>query len=1201
MVTQDTCTSHVSDAAQRDFPLGVAPYRFSDLFDTARLRGLHETFCASLAKVDSDLAATFAAYHAGKLMSPTDESDLLIRVGAVLGPFVARLFHAEPAAQSLKASTLRQQVIFAFKSSYVGKRLRKKAFDPSALDSALYERLLAATEHPGDDTEDTELQAARTAMIVLQLYQVFDRRPAAAFEELSVATEQLATMLGHPVDDPKATAAQLLTVIDAWHLNNMQHATWVCYQQPPAVDPTHANLLAVRRPHPNHPETLEADISGLRPRDGFGLTDKRMDTRLILNELDYCLDCHLRQKDSCRHGLRDKSQQVKADPKGIPLAGCPLDERISEMHTLREAGDAVAALAMICVDNPMCPGTGHRICNDCMKSCVFQRQEPVNIPQVETSVLTDVLHMPFGFEIYSLLTRWNPLNRRRPYPLPYNGKQILVTGLGPAGYTLAHYLINEGFGVVGIDGLKIEPLPDDLTGADGATPQAVHAYSSLEDALDERILRGFGGVAEYGITVRWDKNFLKVIYLNLVRRTTFRCYGGIRFGGTLTLEDAWALGFHHVAIAAGAGRPTMVNMKNNLLRGMRAASDFLMGLQLSGAFKRASLANLQVELPAVVIGGGLTAIDTATELAAYYPVQVEKIARMVERVGEDRMLANCDAEEHATLTRFLEHAGQLREERKKAEPNIPALVQQWGGVHVVYRRSLSDSPAYRLNHEEVQKALEEGIYFAENLTPLEAVPDTFGHVDALKLRRADGSEVSLAARAVMIAAGTSPNVIYEREQPGTFTLDGRGKFFQPHAIRWENGEPHLQTVDDSEVGFFTSYQHEGRFVSFYGDNHPRYAGNVVKAMASAKHGYREVAKLFADAPAVADLRPWESFISDIETQWLARVERVERLSPTIVEVVVRAPMQARKFEPGQFYRLQNYEAKAKSLEGQTLTMEGLALTGAWVDKEQGVLSMIALEMGVSSRLCAQLEVGELVVVMGPTGTGTEIPQGENVILCGGGLGNAVLFSVAKAMRERGNRVIYFAGYRTQADIFKREEIEQSTDQIIWSVDQGEPPRANRPQDLGFTGNIVQAMQAYADGSIGPGLVPFDQINRIIAIGSDRMMAAVTRARKTVLATHLTPDHTAIASINSPMQCMMKEVCAQCLQRHVDPQTGEESFVFSCFNQDQAQDSMDWKHLAARLRQNTLVEKVTQLWYERVTAERKPVGDARALPSAHAQV
>jgi NAD(P)H-flavin reductase len=62
--------------------------------------------------------------------------------------------------------------------------------------------------------------------------------------------------------------------------------------------------------------------------------------------------------------------------------------------------------------------------------------------------------------------------------------------------------------------------------------------------------------------------------------------------------------------------------------------------------------------------------------------------------------------------------------------------------------------------------------------------------------------------------------------------------------------------------------------------------------------------------------------------------------------------------------------------------------------------MIALEMGVSSRLIAYLTPGEPVVVMGPTGTPTEIPHGEAVLLAGGGLGNAVLFSIAKALKDQ---------------------------------------------------------------------------------------------------------------------------------------------------------------------------------------------------------
>jgi hypothetical protein len=64
---------------------------------------------------------------------------------------------------------------------------------------------------------------------------------------------------------------------------------------------------------------------------------------------------------------------------------------------------------------------------------------------------------------------------------------------------------------------------------------------------------------------------------------------------------------------------------------------------------------------------------------------------------------------------------------------------------------------------------------------------------------------------------------------------------------------------------------------------------------------------------------------------------------------------------------------------------------------------------------------------------------------------------------------------------------------------------------------------------------------------------------------------------------MKQVCAQCLQRHVDPATGKESFVFSCFNQDQLLDEVDFINLRARLRQNTVVEKLTNLWLTRLLA------------------
>jgi hypothetical protein len=129
--------------------------------------------------------------------------------------------------------------------------------------------------------------------------------------------------------------------------------------------------------------------------------------------------------------------------------------------------------------------------------------------------------------------------------------------------------------------------------------------------------------------------------------------------------------------------------------------------------------------------------------------------------------------------------------------------------------------------------------------------------------------------------------------------------------------------------------------------------------------------------------------------------------------------------------------------------------------------------------------------------------------------------------------------------------------------------------------------------LGAQTIRFQDADRIIAIGSDRMMAAVAEARHTVLASYLKPNHTAIGSINSPMQCMMKEICAQCLQPHVDPQTGKTSYVFSCFNQDQPLDQVDFRALAQRLAQNGVQEKLTALWIGRCLKKLPPPVERKA--------
>jgi NAD(P)H-flavin reductase len=633
-------------------------------------------------------------------------------------------------------------------------------------------------------------------------------------------------------------------------------------------------------------------------------------------------------------------------------------------------------------------------------------------------------------------------------------------------------------------------------------------------------------------------------------------------------------------------------MPNGLAPGVRQASDFLMALQLTGAAKTDSIANLQVRLPVAVIGGGLTAIDTATEALAYYPLQVEKFLARYEALTAERGVAAVEtgwsAQEREVAAEFLGHARAIRAERAAAaNEGRPArtleLLREWGGATICYRRRLIDSPSYTLNHEEVAKALEEGIRFAEGLTPLAVEVDGFGHAKGLKLgldrlRESDEEIVTeqvLPAKTILVAAGTQPNTVLGREDPAHVHVSG--KYFQAFNEAGEPVTPEPLTKP-SQVQVLMSVGEDARAVSFFGDLHPSFAGNVVKAMSSAKQGYPVVSRMLAKTPASG--RAPDDLIAQMNAELRAVVHEVVRLTPTIVEVVVKAPMAARAFQPGQFYRLQNFEALAPTMEGSRLAMEGLALTGAWTDKEQGLLSTIVLEMGGSSDLCAQLRPGEPVILMGPTGHATEIPAGETVLLIGGGLGNAVLFSIGQAMKANGCRVIYFAGYKRAIDRYKVEEIERAADTIVWCCDEAPGFTPDRDGDLAYVGNIVEALDAYGRGELGEPPIPLGEVDRIIAIGSDGMMNAVAQARHGVLAAHLKPGHRGIGSINSPMQCMMKEICAQCLQTHRDPATGVESVVFSCFNQDQELDRVAFAGLKGRLTQNGVQEKLTRQWIDR---------------------
>ncbi len=938
--------------------------------------------------------------------------------------------------------------------------------------------------HINQEISDLQSEAYALAPLYKCKRQFIQRMATKAYtreEAIAFDGEQLRHELSYLMAKPYSDLAFAISVLKALDDNDIpfidlakQYAAWALHQPRPSVlfklpqkiDPEHR----VDGRADSTPPTLES----------------------ALDHSHYCIFCHNQGKDSCSTG------------HSVEQKGCPLGQKISEMNTLRTQGHPLGALAVILIDNPMVAATGRRICNDCMKACIFQKQDPVDIPSIETQTLDSVLNLPWGVEIYGLFSRWNPLNLQRPFPLPPSGYKVMVAGMGPAGFTLAHYLLNEGHAVVGIDGLKIEPLDKELL------TQPIQYWSDIKQQT--RTPAGFGGVTEYGITARWDKNYLTLVRLLLERRSHFSLYDNIRLGGTLTIPQVFELGFDHLALCLGSGQPNTLNIPNAMARGVRMASDFLMALQLSDTQNEDSMSNLQIRLPVIVIGGGLTAVDTAAEVLVYYPKQVAKFRNRFDSL-KDILLSQ---EESEIAKEFLD------------DQPIPIDAST-----IVYRKRMQDSPSYKLNPEELDIALQQGVQFMENATPEEVIVDEYGHIKILRVSTPEGTK-DLPCKTLLIATGTQPNRILETED-NDLTIKGND--------------------------FFAAYTAQGK-VSYFGDLHPSYNGNVVKAMASAKNGYPMICKsLLQSQPHHRDV--------NLDDVLKAHIHSVHRLTPTIIELVIHAPQASRNFKPGQFFRLQTYGSAS---------IEGIALTGAHTDVEKGLLSLIVLELGGSSDSCHLLEPTQPVALMGPTGAPTEIPSNETVLLIGGGLGNAVLFSIGKALKENGNRVIYVAGYKVPEDQFKAQEIEAVADHVIWCCETNPGLTPRRPQDFAYVGNVIEGLLAYSQEN-SPILLT--EVDRIITIGSDRMMAAVSCARRTILKPYLKDSHKAICSLNASMQCMMKGICGQCIQTKTCLKSGHTEVIFSCVAQDQLMDEIHFDVLQNRLQQNSLLEKQTKAWLKNV--------------------
>jgi NADPH-dependent glutamate synthase beta subunit-like oxidoreductase len=551
-------------------------------------------------------------------------------------------------------------------------------------------------------------------------------------------------------------------------------------------------------------------------REGFDLTDHGCSSAFAIKQAHYCLYCHHRDKDSCSAGLYKKGN-LEENFLGNRLTGCPLGQKISEMNEAKAQGFSIASLAIITMDNPMVAVTGHRICNDCKKSCIFQKQEPVEIPQIETKILRDVLSLSKGEEIYELLTKWNPLKADDYLPAEYSGKKILIVGMGPAGFSLAYYLLHAGCNVIAIDG----------------------NYK-------------FGGVAEYGITARWDKKFLDLIFKILNNYENFEFKPAVRFGSNITYSQAKELGFEKIALCTGAGAPKILDIPGITYKGVKTAADFLMSIN---RFKDTSplIPNILLRMPIAIIGGGLSAIDAATEALAYYKIQVQEFAQRYDPA------VDLTEEEVMVAQEFLSHAKEIQE-----FDDYVALQKKWGGATIYYYKDTKKSGAYRINHEELQYALNEGVDFVANHEAIEIIADKYGSAKSIRfLDHGCGAEVEINAKSIMMAVG----------------IESSNK--------------------DSSVG---------DEIYVFGDADPEYEGSVVKAIASVKNGYKKL--LDCTSPNISK-----------EHDLTLHLSSVEFLSEDLVEFLIHSSLQVENFNPGQFFKLQNQDGEFAALNVSKIDYE----------------------------------------------------------------------------------------------------------------------------------------------------------------------------------------------------------------------------------------------------------------------------------------
>ena len=188
------------------------------------------------------------------------------------------------------------------------------------------------------------------------------------------------------------------------------------------------------------------------------------------------------------------------------------------------------------------------------------------------------------------------------------------------------------------------------------------------------------------------------------------------------------------------------------------------------------------------------------------------------------------------------------------------------------------------------------------------------------------------------------------------------------------------------------------------------------------------------------------------------------LAPGIKRFVIEAPRIARKQQPGQFVILRIYE------EG-----ERIPVTIENSDPEKGTINIVVQSAGKTTNLLNTLGTSDSILdVVGPLGKPSDIRNYGTVVVVGGGVGTAMAYPTAAALKRSGNRVISIVGARNKELIILEKEMREVSDALMITTDDGSYA------DKGFVTDKLR--QLIENGT---------RIDLVVAVGPIVMMKAAS--------------------------------------------------------------------------------------------------------------